>query len=254
MLKSKRKFIAIFLVIFTLLFSVACNNQDNTEKNITVKLGIVSEKYQDDNNMKVKLDIDGENSVDLFLNDKDEYEDIEEDKYYMVTYNKDKEIIFIEKSGFINDIMTKNTEKNNQDKKDLKLDKIQLREAVDLEGFNLIDSYELVEEKSLKISMYTNADKDKDGNFMWDDGQYWKLIVHTDEGDYLLYDNYLQIGQLKFLVYFEDEDLNICLFETSSSGLKLINYEFEKDHNYFEGELEFNANDNVNLIHSSTIY
>lgn len=243
---------SVFLVLlsFLLIFSVGCskNNIGETEKNITVKLGLIEDKNEKDGVYSIAFTPDGESKLSLTLEDKAIFDTIQLEQYYMVTYNDEKKVILIENSQLINELMGKNS---GNGKYGGKIDKV---EKVDLEGYNLVDSYDLTgsfEKYNFKVSMYTTAEKDSNGAFLWDDGQNWKVVCHNSDGDFLLYDNYLQIGQLKFFVYEENDLLQIAILETGSATIGLVNYTYDEVKDTFNGKIEFLADDNVNLLYSS---
>jgi len=52
------------------------------------------------------------------------------------------------------------------------------------------------------VVLVTEAKKDKNGEFLWNDGQNWALFVDGSDKDYVLFQNYVNIGN----AYFEVSD------------------------------------------------
>ena len=102
--------------------------------------------------------------------------------------------------------------------------------------------------------MYTSAQKDPDGNIMWDDGQRWVFIVEGEDEDYVLFDDYVQIGTIDFHIYTEDEEFNILTSHVGTANLTLSNYKYNNEKQVFEKTNAFDKSGNVNMIHKSYGY
>lgn len=122
--------------------------------------------------------------------------------------------------------------------------------AIDLEGFNLYDSYDLEQlDNSLKsIEMYVAAEKDEFGDFMWDDGQEWLLLVKDTDGEYILFKDYVQLAELNYFVYTEGDDFHIASLRPGSASLILTDYLFDEAEGKFTAREVFNP-ENVNMYH-----
>lgn len=96
------------------------------------------------------------------------------------------------------------------------------------------------------IVIYTSAGKDENGDFMWDDGQYWHCIVNIDGVDYDLYSAYLH-GDMDFQVLelYKGEDVVPCikLSVNEWAGINIYHYTFDKENNNFVKELAYSTND-----------
>lgn len=97
-----------------------------------------------------------------------------------------------------------------------------------------------------EIIIYTSAGKDKNGEFMWDDGQHWHFIVNVDGVDYDLYSAYLH-GDMDFQVLelYKGEDVVPCikLSVNEWAGINIYHYIFDKENNNFVKELAYSTND-----------
>ena len=102
--------------------------------------------------------------------------------------------------------------------------------------------------------MYTAAQKDSKGNIMWDDGQRWLFIVEGKEKDFVLFDDYVQIGTINYHIYTEDNQFNILSSHVGTANLTLSNYEYDNQNQIFKKSISFNTSGNVNMLHSSYGY
>ena len=57
------------------------------------------------------------------------------------------------------------------------------------------------------LGLYTAAERDNEGNLMWDDGQNWLLLVQSGDNFYPLLSEYVQLGNVFFTVSRYSEDL-----------------------------------------------
>lgn len=89
-----------------------------------------------------------------------------------------------------------------------------------------------------KVVLVTSAERDRDGEFFWNDGQNWALYI-DGEKDYLLYKQYLSTG----FPYFEISDYymkngaerQIKLIVSSGASFSVSNYGFsEADGGYLK--------------------
>ncbi len=109
-----------------------------------------------------------------------------------------------------------------------------------------------------KIVLVTSAERDKDGEFFWNDGQQWALYIDGKE-DYLLYNQYLSTG----FPYFEVSDYymkdgtktQIKLIVSTGASFSVSNYGFsESDGGYAKAVIYDTANvteGGINRIFSS---
>lgn len=100
-----------------------------------------------------------------------------------------------------------------------------------------------------QIDLLTTATKDEAGEIQWDDGQNWTMIAHINNDEYLLFDAYVQLGQLIPYIYTAGENnaFHIALMQPGSASLTLSDYQFNHEKNQFEKRIIFNPQ-NVNLL------
>lgn len=129
------------------------------------------------------------------------------------------------------------------------------KELRDINELTLLDEYEIDLEgdgQMENVQMYTAAQKDPSGNIMWDDGQNWLLTVRGEDREYVLFEGYVQLGEIKYWAYTagSDSKLHITTLQPGSASLQLMDFAYDSDKDGFEGTEIFNP-ENVNLMHSS---
>jgi hypothetical protein len=100
-----------------------------------------------------------------------------------------------------------------------------------------------------QIDLLTTAKKDEAGEIQWDDGQNWTLVAHINNDEYLLFDAYVQLGQLIPYIYTAGENnaFHIALMQPGSASITLSDYQFNRENKQFEKRIIFNPQ-NVNLL------
>jgi hypothetical protein len=99
-------------------------------------------------------------------------------------------------------------------------------------GWNTVESYTSdIDNDGVteEVVLVTSAERDKDGEFFWNDGQNWALYIDGKE-DYLLYNQYLSTG----FPYFEISDYylkdgtktHIKLIVSTGASFSVSNYGF----------------------------
>lgn len=132
--------------------------------------------------------------------------------------------------------------------------RITAQEKVAVEEYSLLGIYDIdinQDEKEESIALYTAAETDQDGEIIWDDGQNWSLIVHGQDEDHVLFDQYVQIGSIQFYVFTVDDMFHIVTTQNTTAGLKVVEYVFDKDNNDFTQKTRYEASGNVNMLHVS---
>ena len=123
---------------------------------------------------------------------------------------------------------------------------------VDVDSLTLVSTVETVvtdTDREDLINLYTSAMKDENGELILDDGQEWKLIVHTENGDFVLFDEYVQGMPLELYVFTEDGDFRIATVQAGTANLTLTEYKYDQDSNTFQSKTGYNAIDNINMIY-----
>ncbi len=94
------------------------------------------------------------------------------------------------------------------------------------------------------VTLYTSAEKDSHGDFMWDDSQDWILAVEGNNGNYTLYEEHAR-GQLELFVseYYEKDGERpaIRLMISTSAGFEIREYTYGNES--FREETVYNAGD-----------
>lgn len=95
------------------------------------------------------------------------------------------------------------------------------------------------------VTLYTSAEKDENGEFMWDDSQDWLLTVEGNNGNYILCDSHTH-GKLDLFVsenYGSNGEItpSIRLVVSAGSGFEIKEYTYS-DGNFFE-QTVYNAGD-----------
>ena len=83
-----------------------------------------------------------------------------------------------------------------------------------------------------RVVLVTSADRDNDGEFLWNDGQNWALYVDDREEDYLLFNQYLSAGYPYFEVsdYYTENgaEPKIKIIVSTGAGFSVTSYGFSK--------------------------
>lgn len=129
------------------------------------------------------------------------------------------------------------------------------RELKDTNELTLLDEFEIDIEGDGQmeyVQMFTAAQRDQSGNIMWDDGQNWLLTVRGEGKEYVLFEGYVQLGEIKYWAYTagSDSKLHITTLQPGSASLQVMDFEYDADTDGFEGTEILNP-ENVNLMHSS---
>lgn len=130
-------------------------------------------------------------------------------------------------------------------------------EKVNIQDLTLLDEYDFDfdnDGNEEKIAIYTAAQKDSNGVIAWDDGQDWLFAVHDTDKDYVLLDEYVQLGNIDFFVYTIDDDFHIATVDGRTASLKLTIYRYDKENESFMMSTPYKTSGDVNLIKSSYGY
>ena len=95
------------------------------------------------------------------------------------------------------------------------------------------------------VTLYTSAQKDSDGEFMWDDSQNWILAVEGNNGNYILYDEHAH-GKFEMFVsenYKKDGSTypSVRLMISTSAGFEIKEYTYSDGS--FKEQTVYNAGD-----------
>lgn len=259
-MKSLIRKLSLGLIIVAIpLLSFGCNNdkQPQSKMEILTNVGFLSNLTTEDGKDYVEIVIMGED-LKLEVKDKDLLDGLKEMEFYKFAYDKNNILLSIEDDSYLEDLVKKSmAEGIDPNENNMTEKRISPENKVSTEGFILLDSYEFdingdgVEET---ISMYTNAEKGSDGEIYWDDGQDWLFLVEGKEHDYILFKDYVQLGNIKFHIYTVDDDFYITTIQSGTANLDIVEYKFDQESKEFISILKHNATGNVNMMHSSSGY
>lgn len=90
------------------------------------------------------------------------------------------------------------------------------------------------------VFLYTSAEKDEDGNYIWDDSNSWVLEVESKNEYYTLLNKRVQLGSVNFLSGDnESGESVITVIVNTTTGLTVEKYTYNG--NSFEGETVYNS-------------
>lgn len=239
----------ILLILFLIIILNGCSTNSNLknteviEKNVLVYVetvdGIIKNKYiKNDLNYFEIEDEDGFITT-LTLQNPENFDILKVGEYYSFEYDKeDNSTVKFQKAD-------KPSRKDDEKIKKI----IKLENNIDFENLNELKSFssEILSEYGItKVSVYTDAQVDSNGEFIWDDGNRFLLIAHKENSGYILYDQRLQAGNIDFNVFTIDEKLNISLNDTSTADINFRIFEYVNGN--FEENILYNGSGNINML------
>ena len=242
------------IVVMILVLSFGCGQKEQDQTKITVhtNLGFVSKLSQEDGKNYVEFSFNGDDgNLKLQVDDIDIFNDIEEDEFYRFAFNGYHDLLLsLDKDNYIKSLVLKSMEEGIEPSDS---EPISLSEKTSTEGLVLLDSYDFdingdgIEET---IAMYVNAEQSSNGEIYWDDGQDWLFLVEGKEEDYVLFNDYVQLGTIKFHIYTEDDDFYITTVQSGTANLDIVEYRFDPESKQFISSLLHGTRGNVNMLHS----
>lgn len=272
-MSDKSRNIIILIVILAIICAFfVLKNVDENKKEIKITSGLVIEKNQSGKIHFITIETFGEdenelNKLSFEVLDEDLWSAIEKNKYYFLTYSIKERGSFVLEEIQENDTFGKIYEKILREEKEQIEEEEQVEERekftaifpstdrLDTSDLTLLDSVKVDIDNDNKeeiIELYTTAQRDKNGEMMWDDGQKWFLLVHDEDKEYILFDEYVQIGTLEFWVFTSKNDYHILTLQTGSAVLKLSDYTYDIERESFVKKDIFNP-EFLNVIHGSTV-
>ncbi len=92
-----------------------------------------------------------------------------------------------------------------------------------------------------QVRLCTSAEKDSDGEFLWDDGNQWVLEVMIDNNSfYTLLNKYVQLGKVDVMVG-TDENGEYVITAVISTGSGLVAEKYTYNGTAFEGQTVYNS-------------
>jgi hypothetical protein len=83
---------------------------------------------------------------------------------------------------------------------------------------------------------------------MWDDGQVFKLIIHDSNENYVLFDEYVQLGKVNYYVYLEKDLFTISIIIPRTASFTITDYVYDKDVNGFLEEKLIEKITDINML------
>lgn len=111
------------------------------------------------------------------------------------------------------------------------------------EGWTEVETVTAVFSDNIKgdVKLYTSAEKDVNGEFVWDDGNQWVLEVTTDKDSYYtLLNKYVQLGEVNIMVG-ADENNECVITAVISTGNGLVVEKYTYNGAAFEGQTVYNS-------------
>lgn len=272
-MSNKSRNIIILIVILAIICAFfVLKNVDENKKEIKITSGLVIEKNKSGKIHFITIETFGEdenelNKLSFEVPDEELWNTIEKNKYYFLTYSIKESGSFVLEEIQENDTFGKIYEKVLREEKEQIEEEEQVEERekftaifpstdrLDTSELTLLDSVKVDinnDKKEEIIELYTTAQRDENGEMMWDDGQKWFLLVHDGDKEYILFDEYVQIGTLEFWVFTSKNDYHILTLQTGSAVLKLSDYTYDIERESFVKKDIFNP-EFLNVIHGSTV-
>lgn len=201
----KRVFLMI-LVLCIIIVGFGCTPKEepSEEENLSVNLGFLKSKNEDDNS--IVMEYKGEGYM-VKVDDNEVFDSLIEDEFYLVAYTDDGVLKSIKANPSLKELVLETEDEPLVDETDS--NEIYPSDKISLENLTLLDEYAFDFDRDKvdeKISLYTAAQRDDDGEIMWDDGQRWLFVVQDTEKDYILFDGWVQLGGITSFTYTVDDD------------------------------------------------
>lgn len=252
-MRNKIKKISLILAsLMVLVISFGCTpkNQPSVEDRLSVDSGFLSEINTENGKNYITIKT-VEKNLELEVLDNNLVASLTINEYYMVAFNQDNIVKSIEIKPFIGHFVSNYIES----KEDPKSINIKATDKVDYNDLTLLDSMKIdfnkdgIEET---IELYTVAER-YNGEIAWDDGQHWILVARDDYNDYILFNDYVQLGGISFYAYFEDEDFVVTTIQSGTASLVLTEYKFDPESNSFNSKVNFTTHGDVNMFHQAPL-
>lgn len=248
----KSNFKKIFLVLLVIgiistSFGCAPKIEPKEEEKISVNLGFLKGKNASDNSIVMKFDNE---EYMIKVEDKELFNSLIQDELYLVAYNENNILKSIEANSNLKELVLNSKEESPIE--EVEVVEISPIDKVSLDNLTLLGELIFDFDKDRvdeKISMYTAAGRDSNGEIMWDDGQRWLVVVHDEDKDYVLFDGWVQLGGITPFAYTVDEDFYIATISTGTANLTFKSYKYDKSNDKFIMTIPFDAEGNVNLFH-----
>jgi hypothetical protein len=129
-------------------------------------------------------------------------------------------------------------------------------DSIDMDGMNLFwqnDNLYFPADGNARLSLYVHAEKDDNGEFIFDDGQEWLLVMETSIGDFPLFPRkYVQLGRVEYTVFNGYGDngydaLHVLVAVHQTASLEVFECIFDNDEQAFKAVPVYKA-ENINHL------
>lgn len=243
----------IFIIILAISFGCTNDKQPKSKRKISINVGFSDEKTTEDGKDYISIGVNGA-TLKLEVKDKDVFNSLDKSEFYKFAFDENNILLSIETDEYMKTLIKKSMEQgiNPGD-----ISNISLTDKIPTKNLALLDSYTFDIDSSgteETIAMYVDAHQEPNGEIHWDDGQNWLLLVRGKDQDYVLFNDYVQLGTVRFHVYTEDDDFYITTIQSNTANLQIIEYKFDKESKEFISTLKHGTQGNVNMLHSSYGY
>ncbi len=276
--KTKNTVIIVVLLIIIVAFVILRQLDENTmEEKIISGLVVNKEDSNKENQLTIETFGEKEDEIkDINFKVRDEklWDKIEVGNYYFLIYIEEKNGGLVVERAEKNETykkvyknyLAKSAEKKEtevveekESKEDEKKEKyiaiFPSTDKITTGDLTLLDNAKVDlngDKREENIELYTTAQRDSSGDIMWDDGQKWFLIVRDEDKEYLLFDEYVQLGVLDYWVFNSDDKCYIVTLQTGSAVFKLSAYTYDNKKGAFIKKDIYNP-EFLNLVHGSSI-
>lgn len=253
-----KKFTIILLSLILLLVgcngapktseSNAASEQENTieVQNLTELTGPLESKYIENNIKYIIIEKDNL-SEKLDASELNNFESLNDGQILTVTYDENKKVVELLKVEEPPKVVENSAVSSPTPNSRI----VSYTETISFEGLNEYKNANLEYFSQYgieKVTTYTDAESDGQGGFYWDDGNRFVLIAHKETGGYVLFDERIQVGNVRVNVYSIEDVLNISLMEYGTANIsfrvfKLVDGEFIES-------IKYQGEGNVNMIDS----
>lgn len=244
-------------VLIIILFSITLLGCENTNLNSTEETvieensqineisGIITAKYVENNSNFLEIE-SNQNNITLNADNYDGFIDIIEGQNIDVLYNNEN--VITEVLSVNEPTQVEETNEEVVDNSQVEYSIIELEDSINTSEMNVF--YELntsdFSQDINSVEIYTNAEVDENGEFLWDDGHEFLVVARSDNGDYKLFEERIQHGSIKVNVFLEDDIFKLSLFDYGTAHIRFIIFEFNDDH-FIKNSL-YEGTGNINMI------
>ena len=185
------------VLVFLLAIGLLAGCAQEEKEDLTLNVGFLESKSVENDKNYIVLAVNNDN-LKLEVEEQDQFDSLKEDEFYIFSHNKDNVLRYIQTDSYLKDVveysMEEGIDDEDEDDNDV-LQEIRAEDIISIDELTLLDEYIIDfnnDGYDEIIAMYVAAGRDDKGEIMWDDGQRWVLLIHGDNKDYVLYDDYVQ--------------------------------------------------------------